>query len=91
MGELVRTGAILIQTKTQTNLDLNDITDWRIINFDALSGTCLNSPAKASGMTLISFGKFHIVLRAGEGGVIYYRAYNSGWQAWQKVSMVKLS
>ena len=87
LGELVRTGAILIQTKTQTNLDLNDVRDWRICVIDSLSGNMQNAPVKASGMVLVSLSSYHIVLRGGEGGVIYFRAYNNGWQAWKKVSM----
>ena len=92
LGELVKTGAIMIQTNSRTAFDLNDVRDWRIMVIDSLSGTVNGAPVRASGMVLISFGNYHIILRAGEGGKIYFRAYteSTGWQPWRTVSMAIL-
>lgn len=85
LGELVRTGAIMIQTYAPGSFDMDEIRDWRIIVFNSLSHTVNGAPFKANGMVLIALGDYHIVLRAGEGGKIYYRAYSGGWQPWKTV------
>ena len=90
LGVLVKTGAILIQQTSTTFADLNDVTDWRIAVLDTLSITTANAPVKANGMILVSLGTYHVILRAGDGGQIYFRAHTSstGWQPWKTVSMV---
>lgn len=85
LGELVKTGAILIQPQTQYISDLNAISRWCIMILDALSAECLNCPVRASGLVFMCFGNYQIILRAGDGGKIYFRANNSGWQSWKTV------
>lgn len=91
-GELAKMGAMLIQPNYMTFTDLNDVRDWLITKIDTLSKPVENAPVKASGLILISFGTYHIILRAGEGGKIYFRAHtdSTGWQPWKTVSMAIL-
>ncbi len=88
LGELVKMGTILVSKDVQRSLDLNDVTDWTIFELDSLPGTCLNAPVKAAGMIFIGFRTVQTILRAGEGGQIYFRSTVSGvWQPWKKVTM----
>lgn len=86
-GEPMKTGTMIVGGGLPSQ-DLNDIMDWRIALINNLNGTIQNAPATANGMILISLGDYHIVLRAGGGGIIYFRCCpTSGWTAWKKVAM----
>lgn len=88
LGELVKTGTMLVNATARTNLDLNDFHGhWGIFTIDNFTNTCQNVPVQASGLVIISFGGFQIILRGGLGGRIYFRSYTSGaWQPWKEVT-----
>lgn len=90
-GEFQKTGAFQIDTTTfLSDVDLNDIMDMRIVS---VLNSCKNIPVFASNMILIcipilTYAVYQIMLRTGDGGMIFFRAYNqTSWQSWQKVSM----
>ena len=88
-GDLETTQGVYINLKMHS-VDLNEIDYPCIIG---LTNTCQNTPYSASGMLLISIPVkgskviYHIVLRAGEGGHIAYRAKPTadGWQSWKYI------
>lgn len=87
-GELLKTGVVRIENeKMLDGVDINNIKDFRIT---CVQNSCLNIPIKANGLALISIPVeskvYHIMLRAGEGGMIYFRSFDNTWNPWKKVS-----
>lgn len=68
--------------------DLDSFTENGIF---LIGNECPNSPVQGNGKVLLNLRTFgiyiyQVVLRAGAGGVIYYRAKgDNGWCAWKKV------
>lgn len=70
------------------NTDLDSFTENGIF---LIAAECPNSPVQGNGkvllnLTTLGMYTYQVVLRAGVGGVIYYRAKgDNGWCAWKKV------
>ena len=87
LGELAKTGAIKIDLTARV-IDLNEVTESCILAVK-MGSTNLPVDATVALVCIVTeLSIFHIVLRGGNGGEIYFRAHSStGWGGWWKLSM----